>query len=85
MEPSSRFYTGEVGRVHGSRSPPSQSWISTKQVFHQVFKVLWSEPLGSGKGDMTDAETRSHMGQRFYVGIRRFIIVRTDEGHSTCV
>lgn len=51
----------------------------------QVFKVLWSEPLGAGRGDLTEAESRSHMGQRFYVGIRRFIIVRTDEGHSTCV
>ncbi|KAK4215939.1 hypothetical protein QBC37DRAFT_113180 [Rhypophila decipiens] len=61
VEPSSRFYTGDV------------------------FKVLWSEPLGAGRADMTDAEARSHLGQRFYVGIRRFIIVRTDEGHSTCV
>ncbi|KAK3325340.1 hypothetical protein B0H66DRAFT_119375 [Apodospora peruviana] len=51
----------------------------------EVFKVVWVEPLGTGRADMTECDERSRFGERIYVGIRRFIIVGTDEGHSTCV
>ncbi|KAK3366055.1 hypothetical protein B0T24DRAFT_410831 [Lasiosphaeria ovina] len=52
----------------------------------EVFKVLWTEPLGAGRNEnMTDVEVRSVMGQRFYHGFRRFIVVANDEGHCTCI
>ncbi|KAM7208821.1 hypothetical protein V8F20_000984, partial [Naviculisporaceae sp. PSN 640] len=58
---------------------------SSRFVAGEVFKVLWSEPKGAGRDELTEAKLHSHMGEHFYYGIRRFIIVRTDEGHSTCV
>ncbi|KAI0881143.1 uncharacterized protein GGS22DRAFT_192629 [Annulohypoxylon maeteangense] len=58
----------------------------------EVFKILWSEPLGQvgqiGPDDPISDVTkrRTAAGSKFYVGFRRFIIVTTDESHhSTCV
>ncbi|KAI1768715.1 hypothetical protein GGR53DRAFT_462102 [Hypoxylon sp. FL1150] len=55
----------------------------------EVFKILWSEPLGQVGGDdpISDVtKRRSPGGGKFYIGFRRFIIVTTDESHhSTCV
>ncbi|KAK0626456.1 hypothetical protein B0T14DRAFT_422405, partial [Immersiella caudata] len=52
----------------------------------EVFKVLWSEPRGSGQADLlTDKVEQSRMGEPFYVGVRRFIVIANDEGHCTCV
>ncbi|KAI0006953.1 hypothetical protein F4779DRAFT_629506 [Xylariaceae sp. FL0662B] len=54
----------------------------------EVFKILWSEPLGQVGGDdpISDMTTRRTSTGQFYVGVRRFIIVTTDESHhSTCV
>ncbi|KAL1841931.1 hypothetical protein VTJ49DRAFT_6322 [Mycothermus thermophilus] len=55
----------------------------------EVFKVLWCEPHGSG-GSKTEKVAFTHNmverdGKLFYQGFRRFIIVRTYEGHSHCV
>lgn len=54
-----------------------------------VFKALWAEPLGGGLKDKEAAPTeiveQTHMGQRFYTGFRRFIVVANDQGHCTCV
>jgi hypothetical protein len=60
---------------------------SSKFSAGEVFKVLWSEPRGSGRAEaLTEVEERiGNMGQRFYVGVRRFIVVANDEGHCTCV
>ncbi|KAK3327974.1 hypothetical protein B0T19DRAFT_179198 [Cercophora scortea] len=53
----------------------------------EVFKILWSEPLGAGgrTENMSVWGERSHLGQKFYIGFRRFIVVANDEGHCTCV
>ncbi|KAI0834171.1 hypothetical protein F5Y06DRAFT_300881 [Hypoxylon sp. FL0890] len=58
----------------------------------EVFKILWSEPLGqvgqAGPDDPISDVTkrRTAAGSKFYIGYRRFIIVTTDESHhSTCV
>ncbi|KAI4867745.1 hypothetical protein F4820DRAFT_467368 [Hypoxylon rubiginosum] len=55
----------------------------------EVFKILWSEPLGQVGGDdpISDlTKRRTPGGGKFYIGFRRFIIVTTDESHhSTCV
>ncbi|KAI1468662.1 uncharacterized protein F4812DRAFT_458189 [Daldinia caldariorum] len=54
----------------------------------EVFKILWSEPLGQIGGDdpISDVTKRKTAAGKFYVGFRRFIIVTTDESHhSTCV
>ncbi|KAI1205951.1 uncharacterized protein F4807DRAFT_464183 [Annulohypoxylon truncatum] len=58
----------------------------------EVFKILWSEPLGQvgqiGPDDPISDVTkrRTAAGSKFYIGFRRFIIVTTDESHhSTCV
>jgi hypothetical protein len=34
---------------------------------------------------MTDKEIKTVYGEKFYVSIRRFIVIATDEGNSTCV
>ncbi|KAI1371527.1 hypothetical protein F4677DRAFT_450350 [Hypoxylon crocopeplum] len=55
----------------------------------EVFKILWSEPLGQVGGDDPISDVtrrRTAGGGKFYIGFRRFIIVTTDESHhSTCV
>ncbi|KAI0598153.1 hypothetical protein F4775DRAFT_601592 [Biscogniauxia sp. FL1348] len=55
----------------------------------EVFKILWSEPLGQVPGDepISDIkQQRDGAGKLFHIGFRRFIIVTTDESHhSTCV
>ncbi|KAI1336132.1 hypothetical protein F5Y15DRAFT_212955 [Xylariaceae sp. FL0016] len=54
----------------------------------EVFKILWSEPLGQvpGLDDPSEIQSLSSPDGRFYVGFRRFIIVSTDDSHhSTCV
>ncbi|KAI1391329.1 uncharacterized protein F4822DRAFT_182121 [Hypoxylon trugodes] len=58
----------------------------------EVFKILWSEPLGQvgqagGDDPISDiTKRRTAGGNKFYIGFRRFIIVTTDESHhSTCV
>ncbi|KAI2609295.1 hypothetical protein GGR54DRAFT_643611 [Hypoxylon sp. NC1633] len=55
----------------------------------EVFKILWSEPLGQVGGDDPISDVtrrRTAGGSKFYIGFRRFIIVTTDESHhSTCV
>ncbi|KAI1093949.1 hypothetical protein F5B19DRAFT_95752 [Rostrohypoxylon terebratum] len=65
---------------------------STKFQPGEVFKILWSEPLGQvgqiGPDDPISDVTkrRTAAGSKFYIGFRRFIIVTTDESHhSTCV
>ncbi|KAI1089103.1 hypothetical protein F5B19DRAFT_468778 [Rostrohypoxylon terebratum] len=47
----------------------------------RVFKTLWPEP----RDDKTPG-VEGRIRSKFYIGIRRFIIIATDEaGHSTCV
>lgn len=53
-----------------------------------VFKVLWSEPMGqstSGQTDVTTDEVEDSTGGTVYTTIRRFIIVASGKGHSSCV
>ncbi|OBT74595.1 hypothetical protein VF21_06399 [Pseudogymnoascus sp. 05NY08] len=56
-----------------------------------VFKVLWTEPQGEVKPHQWEtksaSETSSHSkyGELAYTSIRRFIIVKSYEGHSTCL
>lgn len=72
----------------------SRSTRSLTNRNNQVFKILWSEPQGQSRDNFrkVDIETytdRMHltdeMGDKFYVGFRRFIVVANDEGHCTCV
>lgn len=52
-----------------------------------MFKIYWSEPMGAnGALSVSDKQVYNPgFGQQFYTGFRRFIIIATDEGHSTCV
>lgn len=52
----------------------------------QVFKIYWSEPMGAS-GALSVSSKQMFTGDfgSFYTGFRRFIVVATDEGHSTCV
>jgi hypothetical protein len=59
----------------------------------KIFKILWSEPLGStDKGGDKDSigtevvyiQDAKH-GERAYLTIRRFVIVMAKEGHCVCV
>jgi hypothetical protein len=57
----------------------------------QVFKVLWSEPFGyTGRSNATDVteftldvQNVKH-GGKVYSSIRRFVIIGTNTGHSSC-
>ncbi|KKA30547.1 hypothetical protein TD95_003632 [Thielaviopsis punctulata] len=55
----------------------------------EVFKILWSEPIGktaTGAASVSDSRTYvDSYGEKFYVGFRRFIVVANDAGHCTCV
>ncbi|KAG7103202.1 hypothetical protein HYQ46_012621 [Verticillium longisporum] len=54
----------------------------------EVFKVLWPEPMGGMPGTHTISDIgtlRDPYGGLVHVGFRRFIVIATDEGHSTCV
>jgi hypothetical protein len=51
-----------------------------------VFKILWTEPKGSGGTEITGAGVRkTKYGEESYTTIRRFVIVRPFEGHSICL
>lgn len=55
----------------------------------QIFKVHWSEPQGAGNDYAPSVsgreEIQNKFGTKFFVGFRRFIVVASDLGHSTCV
>ncbi|KAK8101221.1 hypothetical protein PG999_011595 [Apiospora kogelbergensis] len=56
-----------------------------------VFKLFWCEPRGKQKNGKsttipTALPTDANFHKNFYTGVRRFIIIATDESHhSTCV
>ncbi|PVH81053.1 hypothetical protein DL98DRAFT_514958 [Cadophora sp. DSE1049] len=57
----------------------------------RVFKVLWSEPLGSDdkvSGDETDTdveEGRGKLGAKSFSKVRRFVIIKPMAGHCICL
>ncbi|KAN0104755.1 hypothetical protein V8E51_010500 [Hyaloscypha variabilis] len=51
--------------------------------FGRVFKVLWSEPVGSGGTEITVENAK--YGEKSFHKVRRFIVVRKNKGHSTCI
>lgn len=55
----------------------------------EIFKVHWSEPQGAGNDYAPSVsgreEIQNKFGTKFFVGFRRFIVVASDLGHSTCV
>jgi hypothetical protein len=61
----------------------------------QVFKILWSEPKGhlsrpepftkNRQGPFTEVGENIDDGVLFFTGVRRFIIIATELGSSTCV
>jgi uncharacterized C2H2 Zn-finger protein len=50
--------------------------------FGRVFKVLWSEPIGSGGTEIT---FEAKYGEKAFHKIRRFIIMKQRNGHSVCL
>jgi len=54
-----------------------------------VFKVLWSEPDGHEMSERTERRlsktTRGRDEKPFHIGFRRFVVVRQEEGRSTCL
>jgi hypothetical protein len=62
-----------------------------------MFKILWPEPMGhqtGGKPQFVDSQqsmisdyhrTNDYTGQQFYVGFRRFIVVKEFHGSSLCI
>lgn len=58
----------------------------------KVFKVLWSEPQGSGggRGDgssnpETLTEGVNKYGEKSFQKVRRFVIIRPLSGHCICL
>jgi hypothetical protein len=79
----------------GFKLHPSSEWAFGRvsgQFFHeycmadnkQVFKVLWSEPTGSGGTNITGVRRAKH-GESVYSSIRRFVIIRELTGHCVCL
>jgi hypothetical protein len=55
--------------------------------FGKVFRILWAEPMGSHGTQITEAvQSRSQKhGEEFCHKIRRFMIVKTFNGHCLCL
>ena len=51
----------------------------------RVFKVLWTEPAGNTSDDEESFVGTSKYGERIYSKIRRFVVVRDQSGHCTCL
>lgn len=74
-----------------SASHPSCLVLSCGSSHHtsQVFKILWSEPLGqnavTNRKTPLDSEFNDNGGQTLFVGFRHFIVVAADEDSLTCV
>jgi hypothetical protein len=53
----------------------------------RVFKILWAEPMGNNGTQITEAiHSRSQQyGEEFVHKIRRFVIVKTFNGHCLCL
>ncbi|KAF9870801.1 hypothetical protein CkaCkLH20_11700 [Colletotrichum karsti] len=79
------------GPVHDSELEHGQlDSLEPSKKFKQgaIFKVVWSEPQGVTTNNTLVTEKKlmkDPYGGSFYVGSRRFIVVATDKGHSTCV
>ncbi|KAK0745540.1 hypothetical protein B0T18DRAFT_463687 [Schizothecium vesticola] len=90
--PSSTSEASLIGALllpAGSWRPNVVTWVMT-----EIFKILWSEPKSSSQSDaqsdaITIEETSgyygSRMGDKFYIGFRRFLVVANDETNCTCV
>ncbi|ROV92685.1 hypothetical protein VSDG_06558 [Cytospora chrysosperma] len=71
-----------MAHTSGARRVNMSPWI-------QVFKVMWTEPLGEktpigGGSVITEVALQDHKNN-VWTGFRRFIVVGNDEGHCTCV
>jgi hypothetical protein len=55
--------------------------------FGTVFRILWAEPMGRNGTQITEAgNSRSQKhGEEFYHKVRRFVIVKTFNGHCICL
>lgn len=51
----------------------------------KVFKILWPEPIGAQATSSENKIQSNQFGDQFYICFRRFIVAKSDEGHSTCV
>ncbi|KAH7121765.1 hypothetical protein B0J13DRAFT_567235 [Dactylonectria estremocensis] len=53
----------------------------------KIFKILWCEPQGSRSTPSASkhGDYEDRYGGRFFVSFRRFIIIASDQDHSTCV
>jgi hypothetical protein len=55
--------------------------------FGKVFRILWAEPMGSHGTQITEpvhSRSQKH-GEVFWHKIRRFVIVKTFNGHCLCL
>lgn len=50
-----------------------------------MFKVLWSEPEGSGGGTHDSFRKHTKYGEVFHAKVRRFVIVKAMKGHCICL
>jgi len=55
--------------------------------FGRIFKVLWSEPTGSGGTEVTRPKgiRKAKFGESAYDSVRRFVIIREGNGHCICL
>ncbi|KAK5656173.1 hypothetical protein OQA88_4933 [Cercophora sp. LCS_1] len=88
---SETSYPVDEDSMVGQGNPLDSRYVvenSNRFIPGEVFKTLWSEPLGASRKDdekTTEVEVRESMGEKFYFGVRRFIVIANDEGNCTCV
>ncbi|KAK3398916.1 hypothetical protein B0T20DRAFT_391942 [Sordaria brevicollis] len=83
------YHNGLTNRaIYGPLDPRFKVHPSFKFCPGAVFKIEWAEPTGANltePSDETDLIQHTSPQSSFHQTIRRFIVVGTDEGSSTCV
>jgi len=70
-----------------SRSLDSRYGVRHSNDFQpgKIFKVYWAEPRGKKATTISNGQEVYQLGELVYTGFRRFIVIATTPGHSTCV
>ncbi len=77
MHKSHDFIFGRVSLCGGD-----EVWKDANS--QQIFKVLWSEPNGTGGTEITE-RVPAALGENAHHKVRRFLIVDPRKGHCICL
>ncbi|KAL6863229.1 hypothetical protein ACO1O0_003474 [Amphichorda felina] len=75
-----RDSAGASTSTYGYQVQPTQEFRPGR-----IFKIYWSEPKGKKATTISNGQDAYQLGELTYSGFRRFIVIATDHGHSTCI